>query len=158
MFGVTGWAVGLATDAAARLYHRWAAGFGRDRSHEARAALQRIKGIIESEGASFAPWDDDDELAGAEPSRAGRDEQARGLKTWGWRVKQGPSLEFRFNDAGWEYATQGFGKAEVAKALHEAGLFDRGDGEHWKKRHSRKGQKLRLWTVKGAILEADLGD
>ena len=158
MFGVTGWRAGLATDASARLYARWAAVFGRDRSHEASAVLQKIKAVIESEGASFAPWEDDAEYPEIEPSRAGRDEQARGLKTWGWRVKQGPALEFRFHDAGWEYATQGFGKAEAAKALHEAGLFERGEGEHWKKRHSRKGVKLRLWTVKGAILEADLGD
>lgn len=158
MFGVTGWPSGLAAAGAARLYHRWAAGFGRDRSHEASEALHRVKEVIESEGAAFATWDDDDEFGGSEPSRAGRDEQARGLKTWGWRVKRGPSLEFRFNDAGWKYATEGLGKVNVAKALLEAGFFDRGEGDHWKKRHSRKGVKLRLWTVKGAILEADLGD
>ena len=73
-------------------------------------------------------------------------------------MKQGPSLEFRFNDAGWEYATQGLGRVEAAKALLEAGFLDRGEGDHWKKRHSRKGMKLRLWTVKGELLEADLGD
>lgn len=55
MFGVTGWPAGLSTSAAASLYHRWAAVFGRDRSHEARAALLRVKAVIESEGASFAP-------------------------------------------------------------------------------------------------------
>ncbi|WP_293378360.1 DUF927 domain-containing protein [Phenylobacterium sp. SCN 70-31] len=158
LFGVTGWPPGIATTASANLYHRWAAVFGRDRSHEARAALLRVKAIIESEGASFAPWEDGDDFESTEPSRAGRDEQARGLKTHGWRVKVGPALEFRFNDAGWAYVTEGLGRVEVAKALHEAGFLERGEGEHWKKRHSRKGQKLRLWTVKGSLLEADLGD
>ena len=159
-FGVTGWPVGLATHASARLYARWAAGFGRDRSHEASGAIRRIKAFIESEGASFAPWEgeDDESLATTEPSRAGRDEQARGLKAWGWRAKKGPDLEFLFNDAGWDMATQGYGRTEVAKALFEAGFLERGDAEHWKKRHSRKGLKPWLWTVKGSILEADLGD
>ncbi len=157
-FGVLPWPPGMAADAARRLYARWAAGFGRDRSHEVSAAIRRVKAVIESEGASFAPWEDDDDFATTEPSRAGRDEQARGLKSWGWRVKSGPSLEFRFNDAGWQYVTDGFGRSEVAKALHEAGLLERGDGDHWKKKHKRKGVSLRLWTVKGDILETDLGD
>ncbi|MDO8409371.1 MAG: DUF927 domain-containing protein [Phenylobacterium sp.] len=158
MFGVLPWSPGTAGEAAARLYRRWASAFGRDQSHEARAIIRRIKAIIESEGASFAAWDDGEALAEDEPSRAGRDEQARGLKSWGYRAKVGPDLEFRFNEAGWEYATQGFGQKEAARALHEAGLLEKGEGEHWKKRHSRKGQKPRFWTVKGAILEADLGD
>jgi hypothetical protein len=59
---------------------------------------------------------------------------------------------------GQEYATTGFDRKEAARALHKVGLLDKGEGVHWKKRHSRKGLKLRLWTVKGAILEADLGD
>ena len=158
MFGVLPWPAGTAGEAAARLYRRWAAAFGRDQSHEARAVIRRIKAIIESEGASFAAWDDGEELAENEPSRAGRDEQARGLKSWGYRAKVGPALEFRFNEAGWEYATQGFGQQEAARALYEAGLLEKGEGAHWKKRHSRKGQKPRFWTVKGAILEAEFGD
>lgn len=157
-FGVTNWPPGLATDASVRLYHRWADGFGRDRSHEASAIIRAVKGFIESEGASFAPWDDGEEFEETEPSRAGRDEQARGLKTWGYRAKVGRDLEFRFNDAGWDAAIKGFGRAEAAKALFEAGFFERGDAEHWKKRHSRKGLKPRFWTVKGDVLEADLGD
>ena len=158
MLGVLPWTPGAAAAAAAKLYHRWAAAFGRDRTYEARAAMRRVKGIIESEGASFASWEEEEDFDAQEPSRAGRDEQARGLKSYGWRVKQGSELEFRFNDAGWDYATAGFGRAEVAKALFEAGFLERGEGEHWKKRHSRKGVKLRLWTVKGSILEADFGD
>ena len=114
--------------------------------------------MIESEGASFAAWDDDEPLESEEPTRAGRDEQARGLKSWGYRVKVAGGLEFRFNDAGWEYATQGFGQKEAAAALHEAGHFERGDGVHWKKKHKRKGLGGRYWTVKGSLLEADLGD
>lgn len=158
-FGVLPWPPGMASDAARRLYARWAAGFGRDRSHEVSAVIRRVKAVIESEGASFAPWDDEDEtFATTEPSRAGRDEQARGLKSWGWRVKSGPALEFRFNEAGWENATSGFGRDEAAKALHEAGFLEPGEPGRWKKKHKRKGVGLRLYTIKGAILEADLGD
>lgn len=38
-------------------------------------------------------------------------------------MKQGSALEFRLNDVGWEYATQGFGKTAAAKALYDAGLL-----------------------------------
>lgn len=160
MFGVTPWRPGLATEAAQRLYHRWASAFGRDQSHEAREVIRRVKSIIESEGASFAPWEGEgDDLGETEPSRAGRDEQARGLKSWGWRAKDGKDLEFRFNSAGWEYATTGFGQAEAAKHLFEAGLLAReNDAKRWSKSFKRRGVRLRLWTVKGAILEFDLGD
>ena len=157
-FGITGWPPLQAFEASVRLYHRWAAAFGRDQSYEARAVLRKVKAVIESEGASFAAWDDDEPLESEEPTRAGRDEQARGLKSWGYRVKVAGGLEFRFNDAGWEYATQGFGQKEAAAALHEAGHFERGDGSHWKKKHKRKGLSGRYWTVKGSLLEADLGD
>ncbi|OYU68773.1 MAG: hypothetical protein CFE28_01430 [Alphaproteobacteria bacterium PA2] len=157
-FGLTGWPKSQAFEASARLYHRWAAAFGRDQSYEVRAVLRKVKAVIESEGASFAPWDDFEAEASIEPSRAGRDEQARGLKSWGYRVKVAGVLEFRFNDAGFEYATQGFGQKAAAAALHEAGHFERGDGDHWKKKHKRKGVSSRYWTVKGSILEADLGD
>lgn len=158
LFGVLPWPAGMAGDAARRLYHRWAAAFGRDRSHESSAIVRRVKTVIESEGALFAPWDGEDDRDEIEPSRAGRDEQARGLKSYGWRVKVGRDLEFRFNDAGWEYVTTGFSARDAAKMLFEAGFLDRGSEGRFKKKHSRKGQKLDLWTVKGSILEADLGD
>lgn len=128
-----------------------------EQSEESRAVLRRVRDVIESEGAHFVAWEDDPREAD-EPARAGRDEHPRGLKSWGYRVKVAGGLEFRFNDAGWEYATQGFGQKEAAAALHEAGHFERGDGNHWKKKHKRKGLAGRYWTVKGSLLEADLGD
>ena len=158
ILGVLPWPVGMAMEAARRLYHRWAAGFGRDRSREAFALLRRVKAVIESEGASFAPWDEDEEYEAAGPSRAGRDEQARGLKSWGYRAVVGGRLEFRFNSAGWAYVTEGLGRAEAAKALHEAGFLEKGEGDHMAKRYKRRGVGMRLYTVKGEILEADLGD
>lgn len=158
MFGVTSWPPGMAAEAAQRLYHRWGAAFGRDQLHEERAVIRQIAKVIESEAANFAPWDDDEDLGQVEPSRAGRDEQARGLKSWGWRAIVAGKVEYRFNRAGWDYVTDGFDRKEAARAVFEAGFLDKGEENHWAKRYSRKGQKLRLWTVKGAILEADLGD
>ncbi|OXE36165.1 MAG: hypothetical protein CGW95_09460 [Phenylobacterium zucineum] len=158
VFGVTGWPPMTAFEAAVRLYHRWAANFGRDRSHEASAIIRRVKNIIESTVANFAPWDEFEAEASQEPSRAGRDEQARSMICWGYRAKFTSGVEYRFNGAGWEHATQGFGQKEAAKVLFEAGFLERGDRDHWAKKHKRKGQSLRLWTVKGSILEADLGD
>jgi hypothetical protein len=157
LFGVTGWPPGLAAASAADLYHRWAASFGRDRSHESSAILRRFKVVIQGNAANFAAWREDqydDEM----PSVAGRDEQARGMLTWGYRKQQGPAVSYLFNEAGWEAATTGYGRQEAAKALFEAGFLDRGDGNHWPKKHGRGGKKYRFWTVKGEILEADLGD
>jgi hypothetical protein len=158
IFGVLPWEPGAASASAQRLYDRWASSFGRDRSREASAILRQVRKVIESEGASFASWEDETDLGEAEPSRAGRDEQARGLKSWGYRAKVGGRLEFRFNLAGWDYATEGYGRAEAAKALHEAGYLVPGDAGNWAKKHSRKGQKLRFYTVKGELLEADIGE
>lgn len=157
-FGVLPWPQGTAGEAAARLYRRWASAFGRDQSYEARAVIRSIKAKIESGAASFAPWDDGEGLAEDEPSRAGRDEQARSMTSWGYRAKVGREVEYRFNDAGWEFVTQGYGQREAARALYEAGFLEKGEGAHWKKRYSRKGRKPRYWTVKGAIEDADLGD
>lgn len=158
ILGVLPWTVGMAAASAGRLYHRWAAGFGRDRSREALSVLRRVKAVIESEGANFAAWDEDEEFEGSEPSRAGRDEQARGLKSWGYRAVVGGRLEFRFNSAGWAYACDGMGRAEAAKALLEAGFLEKGEGDHMAKRFKRRGVGMRLYAVRGEILEADLGD
>jgi hypothetical protein len=120
-----------------------------------------VKAVLESEGANFAPWHDESPEAGEfreTPSSAGRDDQARSLRAWGFRRVSGSRIEFLFNDAGWEHATEGFGRQEAAKALFEAGFLDRGDEKHWKKRQSRKGLKAWWWVVRGEILEADLGD
>jgi putative DNA primase/helicase len=158
LFGVTGWPAGLAAASTAELYHRWAAGFGRDRSHEASAILRRFKVVIQGNAANFAAWREDHPCDDDLPSAAGRDEQARGMLTWGYRKQQGPIVSYLFNEAGWEAATTGYGRQEAAKALFEAGFLDRGDGSHWPKRHKRDGKLRRYWTVKSEILEADLGD
>ena len=157
LFGVVPWAPGAAAEAARRLYRRWAASFGRDRTHESTEILRRMRGVIESEAAAFAPLSD--ESAKEEwPTVAGRDEQARGLKSYGYRRVRGPTVEYWFNDVGWAYVFAGMNLRDAAKVLSEAGFLERGEGDHWKKKQSVRGKKLRFWTVKGEILEADLGD
>ena len=158
MFGVLPWPPGTAGEAAARLYRRWATDFGRDQSHEAQAVIRQVKGVIESQGANFVPWYEEDDLGEDEPSRAGRAEQARSLTAWGYRAVVGKEVEWRFNEPGWLAATKGFGSKEAARALYEAGFLEKGEGHHWAKRYSRKGRKPRYWTVRGAIEDADLGD
>lgn len=157
LFGVVPWEPGEAADAARRLYRRWAVSFGRDRTHESTEVLRRMRGVIESEAAAFAPLSDasaDEEW----PTVAGRDEQARGLKSYGYRRVRGPIVEYWFNDVGWAYVFHGMNLRDAARVLFEAGFLERGEGDHWKKKQSVRGKKLRFWTVKGEILEADLGD
>lgn len=159
MFGITGWEPGAAGASAQRLYHRWAAMFGRDRSREASDVLRRLKGVIETERASFAPLGEDDTLPEAEPSAGGRDGEARSLRTYGWRRVRGSEVSYLITGSGWAAIFQGHNAAEAARVIDEAGFLDRdADGKRFQKKISVRGEKHWLYCVRGALTEADFGD
>jgi uncharacterized protein (DUF927 family) len=158
LFGVVPWPPGQAADAAQRLYHRWAAGFGRARSHEATEILRRLKGVIESERSAFSPIGDDDTSTEARPSAGGRDGEARGLKTYGFRQVRGSEVRYLFHGEGWAHVFRGFNPAEAARVVLEAGFLERGGEQRMQKRISIRGEKHWLYSVHGEILEASVGD
>lgn len=158
LFGVAPWPPGQASDAALRLYQRWAASFGRDRSREENEILRRLRQVIESERSAFSPVGEEDVFTTALPSAGGRDGEARNLKTYGFRQVRGAEVRYLFHRGGWELVFQGFNSAEAARVVEEAGFLERGDETRLQKRISIKGEKHWLYCVRGEILDARLDD
>jgi len=158
-FGVVGWAPGWAAEAALRLYHRWASAFGRDAPREEREVLRRLRGVIQSERSAFSPLGDDDTTDEAMPSVGGRDGEARGLRTYGFRHIRGSEVRYLFHDEGWAYVFKGFNGQDAARVVDEAGFLET-EGEHrrLKKSVKIKGERHRLYCVRSSILDAELGD
>jgi len=157
-FGVTPWAPGWAAEACLGLYHRWAAAFGRDTPREERDILRRLKGVIESERSAFAPLGDDDTSDEAAPTVGGRDGEARGLMTYGFRHVRGQEVRWLFHDAGWAHVFRGFNPQDAARKVYEAGFLDRESEQRLKKTVKIKGEKHKLYCVLSSITEADFGD
>ncbi|MDO8379219.1 DUF927 domain-containing protein [Phenylobacterium sp.] len=157
-FGVVPWAPGWAAEAALCLYHRWASAFGRDTPREERDILRRLKGVIESERSAFAPLGDDDTSDEAAPTVGGRDGEARGLMTYGYRHVRGQEVRWLFHDAGWAHVFRGFNPQDAARKVYEAGFLDRESEQRLKKTVKIKGEKHKLYCVLSSITEADLGD
>jgi putative DNA primase/helicase len=155
LFGVLPWPSGMAYEAAKRLYHRWAASFGRDRSREAGEVLKLVRKAIETTGGWAGLGDDE----ATEPTIA-RDGEARSLDPYGWRRVRGPEITYLFTRGGWARALTGHNPSEAARALADAGYLDRDvDGQRLQKKVSVRGEKHWLYCVRGEILEADdLGD
>jgi len=158
-FGIVPWRAGWASEAALRLFRRWASAFGRDAPHEERQMLRRLKGVIESERAMFSPIGDGDAGEETTPSAGGRDGEARALRSHGFRETAGNVVKYWFNDDGWEYVFKGFNLEDAARVAAEAGYLEKDDdGKHYKRRRKFRGERHRLYCVKGSIMEADFGD
>jgi uncharacterized protein (DUF927 family) len=158
-FGVTPWPAGVAAAAALKLYHRWADAFGRDAPREEQEILRRLRGVIQSERSAFSPLGDDDTTDEALPSAGGRDGEARGLKTYGYRHVCGPNVRYLFHDEGWGHVFRGFNATEAARVVDRAGFLETDGGERRLKKATKiRGERLRLYSVRSSILEADLGD
>lgn len=157
-FGVVPWAPGIAADAALRLYHRWAASFGRDAPREDQEILRRLKGVIEAQRSAFAPLGDDDTSDDATPTPGGRDGESRALKTFGYRHVRGGEVRWMFHDSGWAEVFSGFNPQDAARKVDAAGFLEREEGGRLKKTVRIKGEKHKLYCVRPSILEADFGD
>lgn len=154
-FGVTGWPRGLASDAARRLYDRWATRFGRNRSHEALAVLKRIQEIITTERSGFASAKafDEDEASGLVGDRAG---EARSLVTYGYRRFVEGRVQYLFTTAGFERALKGHNASEAARVIDAEAFLERGsDPARLQQKVSAQGQKIWVYVVKGELAEAD---
>jgi hypothetical protein len=114
--------------------------------------------VIESERSAFSPLGDEDTSAEAKPSPGGRDGEARGLKTYGYRHVRGPEVRYLFHREGWAHVLRGFNPAEAARVVDEAGFLIREGDNRMQKRHSIRGEKHWLYTVRGEILESTFGD
>ena len=158
-FGVVPWQPGEACVAAKSLYRRWARSFGRDAPREEREILQRLKGVIEAERSAFSPAGDDDTGDDTVPSAGGRDGEARGLKTYGFRHVRGEEVRYYFHDEGWGRLFRGFNPIDAARAVEAAGFLEtEEDGRRLKRSLKIKGEKHRLYCVRSSILEATFDD
>ena len=152
-WGVAPWRPGDARAAVETVFQRWADAFGRAGDREAREVLRRLRAAIQSEAAMFAPMTDDDTTDTAEPTEAGRDGQARSLKTYGHRWLSGGAVKYLFHQAGWEFVLSGINPSDAARMVLRAGFLetdkDRGD----KKSVKIKGSKQRFYCVLGSVLD-----
>jgi hypothetical protein len=156
-FGVTPWPSGWAFDCALKLYRRWATAFGRDAPREERQVLRQIRAAIESRRAAFQSLDRPSGEPGEEADDTERVREARSLETLGYRLVRGPDVIFAFHRTGWAEVNRGFDPIECARICDRAGLLVR-DGDRLQKSIKIKGEPYKLYCVRAAILEADLGD
>lgn len=153
------WLSGSALEAALALFRRWASCFGRDAPREEREVLRRLRDVIQSERSAFSPVSDHDLEPEAEPSVGGRDGEARGLKTLGFRHVSGGEVKYLFHDAGWATVFRGMDPREAARTVHRAGYLETDGGEgRLKKRQRIRSESQRFYCVKNAILMAPIDD
>ena len=156
-FGVVPWLAGSASAAALTLYRRWARSFGRSAPREEREILTRLRAVIQSEKSAFSPLGDDDTDETSLPSAGGRDGEARGLRTYGFRRVRGPEVHYCFHNAGWAEVTKGFDGRAAARMVADAGFLDTdSDQKRLQKSIRIKGEINRLYCVSGSILDADI--
>lgn len=158
MFGVLPWPPQAAYEAAARLYHRWAAGFGRDRTREATEVLRLARKALEtrSRWENTGDADAEPELDLVKP----REGEARSLEPYGARRVRGAEVTYLFSRSGWAAAFPGHNAREVAKILDDAGFLEAGEkGQRYQKKASVNGVKNWFYCVRAELLEAaDVGE
>lgn len=171
IWGIVPWPRGAAAAAALALFKRWAAGFGRAQSREDQEILRRMRHILEADRTAFEVLDDKtedgdeglpaDDLLG--PWRS-RDGEARQLRIKGyifaWRPSPQKPKEIiaGFHDAGWADTFKGLDTKQAARVLADHGFVIRGDGDRSKRAKKVRRQNRRLYWVRVALLEADLGE
>jgi hypothetical protein len=157
-FGIVPWPAGWASDAASRLYRRWATAFGRNAPREELELLRQLRGVLESERSSFVPIGPDADAEGTVADE-GRDGEARALKTHGWRHVRGGEVHYWFHKQGWAQAVKGSNPQDAARIVREAGFLEKsGEKDRLTKSVRIGGEHHRVYSVLGSILAADLGD
>lgn len=120
--------------------------------------LRHLQEVIQSQRAAFAPAGDEDVGEETEPS-AGRDGEARQLKTYGFRHVRGRQVRYLFHSGGWREVFSGTSAADAARIVDAAGFLDTdGDGRRLQKTVKMKGEGHRFYSVKSSILEASFDD
>lgn len=158
-FGVVPWPPEHAATVALAMYRRWAAEFGRDAPREDREILRLLRAVIQSERSAFSPIGDDHVAEDALPSAGGRDSEARGLRTYGWRHVRGPEVHYYFHGAGWAQVFRGYNAQDCARVVADAGFLEvDSDKRRLQKSVKINGERQRVYSVRLTILEADLGD
>ena len=155
-FGIVPWPPGAAVSAALALYQRWAKAFGRAAPREEQEIITRLRAAIQSERALFSPLGDNDTHDDAAPSAGGRDGEARGLRTYGYRWVRGNEVRYCFHNAGWAEVLKGHPLQDAARVVNEAGFLEtEGDGKRLQKSVKVRGERHRLYCIKSSIIESD---
>tara|TARA_R110000868_G_scaffold45045_1_gene149786 strand:+ start:44929 stop:47412 length:2484 start_codon:yes stop_codon:yes gene_type:complete len=157
-FGVVPWQAGDASNAALRLFDRWASAFGRSAPREKQDIIRRLKSAIEQDQSRFAAFAESvhDEIA--EHTGTGhRAGEARSLKTLGYMHTHEAKDFFLFHDAGWAEVFAGFDLAYAARVVLEGGFLSvgAGDGQRLKRVKKYKGKNRRFYWIDASILEAE---
>lgn len=169
LLDVVPWDRGESLRAAATLFRRWAAAYGRDAVHEDREAVLRVRAFLERfEGSRFR-WLKDDvgeaesyAIEAAERDGRPREGEARSLDVAGWKgTHEGRGLVYHFNT---EFLrTDLFAGMDVhsaLKALKGAGYLvcNGGDGRLTNKVSIPGVGKRNFYSVSAQIMDADLHD
>lgn len=166
---VVPWAPGEAMGAAAILFRRWAAAYGRDAVHEDREAILRVRAFLERfEGSRFR-WLKDEvgeeqEYVTESQERDGRprEGEARSLDVAGYKgTHEGRGLVYHFNT---EFLRTdvfaGLDSLGALKALKSAGyLVSNGEGTRLTNKVAIPGLgKRSFYSIPASIMDAELHD
>lgn len=144
-YGLTGWAEGSASDAAARCFASWLEGFGGPGRREDRTLLRQVRAFFEAHGASRFQHVDD--VEGRVPNRAGF------VRNGSDGARQFLVLPEAFRSE----LCAGFDPKTAAKVLADAGFLLPGSGGKNSITLAPKatGQKTRVYAFAPTILEVD---
>lgn len=175
LLDVTPWAPGEASAAAAFLFGRWAASFGRKHAREDLQAIRQIREFLQRyESTRFRPLKvgmSEEEALGAEAEAGERPRQneARSLDVAGWKgVVAGKGMLYLFETEVWRTQIfNGLDPLTAARALKSAGFLvtdkDYKEGQRLKQRLTYTSrvpgaQPRNFYTVSSGILSADVSD
>ena len=134
-YGLTGWTVGDATNAAAHAFHLWRAGRGKG-NDERRQIADKVRSFIERHGnARFSNADN-----------TGGSHIVRDRAGW-WRLN-GDGREYLFTADGMHEALKGFDFKRALNVLQELGALPATGADGKRSRHYRfDGEGMRLYPI-----------
>jgi putative DNA primase/helicase len=171
IFGVLNWPKEEAMNAAISGLQAWISARGGTGAGEDARAVAAVRRFIEQHGesrfteirkASQQPkshWDDtgeDRDLAADDETLAER----LTINRVGFRRKTSERWLYLIMPESWKSEIcKGLDPSRAAQALHDAGFLDKGEGQHWQKKHRVPGeQRGRYYTIKGSIITDDGSD
>lgn len=167
LLDVVPWAPGEASGAAAALFRRWAAAFGRTAHREDREAVLTVRRFIERyEGSRFKSLkegqSEEDRLYDEAAHAGSREGEARSLDVAGWKgVHAGHGLVFHFNtETAKTELFAGLDADGALRALKKAGFLisNGGEGRLTNKVSIPGVGKRNFYSVSATIMESDLSD
>jgi putative DNA primase/helicase len=160
--GLVPWPPGSASDAAASLFDFWAVGFGRSVEREQRAAVEQVRYMIATHGATAFWWlnEEREDEADAEPGNGGRKGEGRTTFQMGWKYRhKEEGLLYLIDPRVMERnVAPGRDGRAVARALRNAGFLvvGRADGLTYRARVG--GLRPHLYAVSARIIEGEGDD